>query len=237
MAGLHMKAIYDRLRGAAPQDVAVTTHDLWKPGSGHSFSGAERTEAADAYVDFFDAIKLYIHPSHTLTEIRCYDGYNGDGTPGEVDYIHDANVTGTSVNDALPPQCAFAITEVTDARRHWGRFYIPGMSENYSDATGSFSSAMQATIQGAAKTLYDRWNAIADCNAVVWGTVTAEAQYNSPLAPTRPFPSWLFPDPPVTTLSTGAWAVQQLRTDELVDIIRRRRWQSVLNKTTVNLAA
>jgi hypothetical protein len=153
-----------------------------------------------------------------------------------VDYIHSVSIPGTATGDALPPQIACSVTELTDARKHWGRFYLPGFGEADNNPTGTLANLAQITIANEAKVLYDRWNAMTDTNAVVWGRITAQSQYNSPIVPDRPFPSWFAPPPPVTTLVTGAYAVQKIRVDELWDVIRRRRYQSALVRETRALA-
>lgn len=235
LAGLHLKAVFSRDRGTAAEDVAVTTHDLYKPGEGNTWSDAERIEAADALDDFYVAVQLYRHPSVALREIRCYDGYNGDGTPGAVDKVILINRPGTGSGDMLPPQCACAVTEKTDSRRHWGRFYMPGLSEGNNQADGTLLASAVDAIADAAKVLYDRWSNPPDEGAVVWSRITAESDFNI-VAPPFPFPSWLYPDPPVTELVIGARAVQQVQVDDIVDIIRRRRWQQSLNRQVRNVA-
>lgn len=207
--GLHMQAVYQRTRITGIEDVAVTTHDFWAPGAG-DFT----TAWMDAISTAFD---VFIQGQHTglnlaqqcrMTSCRFYDDYNGDGTPGEVDYIVTHTQTG-GATQMLPPQVACSITELLgpDSRRHWGRFYLPGLSSNTLAADGSFVSGSVTAIADAAEVLYDAWTT-ADYHPIVW--VAGTPGFN-----------------PVQ--------VVQIRVDSIPDIIRRRRYQDVNLRVTRNI--
>jgi hypothetical protein len=240
MSGTHMKAIYRRTRTAGAEDVAVTTHDFYDD-SGVS-SDAKCDQIAAAFVAFWDALCDsvtigIISPQVQLSELRFYKGYDGDGSPGAVDYVLTySGKAGEATGAMCPPQVACSVTEMVDSRRHWGRFYIPGISTNVNALAldGTLQPSAIAGVANRAETMYEAWGAIAGLSSVVWGHITSSISYLA-VAPPRWRPTWLVPEA-TATAGLGAFAVQSIRVDEILDIQRRRRWESTQVRETRQLA-
>lgn len=206
--GAHMKLIYGRNSGSGVSDDALTTHDFWTDASiGDTESGAIWT----AVQTWWNSIRDRIAADVALKEARFYYGYNGDGSPGTVDKSYTANLAGEGLQGQLPPQVACSVTEIIDgdadapqARRHWGRFYIPGIDKGQLTAAGRLTSAAAADIATATQVLYNAWNTQGN-PAIIW--------VKTP------------------TVLTHAY-VEAIRVDDVLDVIRRRRWESTLLRET-----
>lgn len=237
MSGTHMKAVYTRTRTAGAEDVAVTTHDFWCEGGDSSDANCDTIAAA--FITFWDGLvaAAYISDAVKLTELRFYKGYNGDGSPGAVDYVKTYVKPGTA-QPMLPPQVACNITELTDWRKHWGRFYLPGIvasSANTLNADGTYKTTFISTIATAAQTMYNAWGHITNHTPVVWGHVTGDMNYAA-VAPPRWMPSWFGLGSGSGTVGIGALSVQAIRVDEIPDIQRRRRYESTQVRNTKQLS-
>jgi len=239
MAGVHIKAVYTRTRASGAEDVAITTHDLAFAGANDRPNNAQMDAMAAPYITFWNAIKTVasvgISSRCTLTELRFYTGYDGDGSPGQVDYVKTYPLPGSdSSAGMLPAQVACTVTELTDSRRHWGRFYLPGLSYNGLDVDGTLKSAMVTAMANAAETLYKAWGALTDVTPIVWTRSSHPIEYLG-VAPPRWRPSWIYPAG-TTYSAPAALAVQSIRVDEILDIQRRRRFESTMNRQTRQLA-
>lgn len=234
VSGLHLKAIYQRNRVAGAEDVAVTTHDLYHDSA--EWSDAEMDAAMLALSNFWGAIMTQvIAPACKLMEIRAYAGYDGDGSPGQVDRIYQDQRAGSRAGAMCPPQVACTVTEITDDRRHWGRFYIPGISSGVLAADGTLTLAAQGIIADAAEDLYVAWGSAPDAQTpVVWSRSSRPVQYLV-IAPPRWRPSWMGGDPP-TWSPPEALSVQAVRVDEVLDVQRPRRYESTQSRLTRQLA-
>jgi hypothetical protein len=104
---------------------------------------------------------------------------------------------GTSATTTLPPQIACSITEQTATRRRWGRFYLPGWDISQISGHGRWGSTMVAAVAAAAETMYEGW-------------------YTDSLIPSV-----------VRRSDLNSQPVSSIRVDDIPDIVRRRRWQSV----------
>jgi len=204
--GLHMQVVYERLRVTGTEDVAITTHDFWAPGASDFTTSWMDTIAADFTTHFITGLTARLSQKLKVREFRFYDDYNGDGTPGEVDYVKGSTATGGSAAAMLPPQVACSVTELLgpDSRRHWGRFYLPGLSSNNLELDGTYNTAAVDAIAAAANSCYDAW-ATASYYPIVW--VAGVPGFN-------PVP------------------VVEVRVDNIPDIIRRRRYQSISYRVT-----
>lgn len=206
-----MQAVYNRTRLTGVEDVAVTTHDFYAPDAG-DFTDAWMDAIAAQYGTFWQGLLTgsWLSSRCTLKELRFYDDYNGDGTPGTVDRVVPMTQTAGSLQ-MVPPQIACSITELLGpgSRRHWGRFYLPGMSQNALDADGAWAPTFVTAVANGADTLYDAWTTV-DYYPGVWvGSGT------------------LFPTPP------GDCApVREIRVDNIPDVIRRRRYEAVTQRET-----
>lgn len=135
--------------------------------------------------------------------------------------ITEVDVAGTaSSTTALPPQCAASVTEKTSARKHWGRFYIPMQASGSTDATGLLGSATVTSIAAAVVTFYNSCRS-SSLVPVVWSI-------QKPARPKRP--SGTLPAQPAK-----AYEITSVQVDDIVDIIRSRRYRSGINKTVTAL--
>jgi len=133
--------------------------------------------------------------------------------------ITEVDVAGTaSSTSALPPQCAVTITEKTSARKHWGRWYIPVSNTGDTDNTGLLSSA--PTFLSSSVAFYNA------CRAAQMVPVVFSIQ--KPERPKKPSGT-LAAQPAI------AYEVLALQCDNIVDIIRRRRYRNATSKTSTTL--
>jgi len=176
-------------------------------GQWHSFLHA------DQYRWYKDGPAFY-HSDPT----KPYFQPNGDNAAIRITEIDVAGTAATS--SAMPPQCALTITERTSSRRHWGRFYIPFTSTGITDNTGLLSSGYVTQYLTAAVTLY---NACRVLHAVP--VVFSVAKNERPKKPSGVLPAQ----------GAIAYEVLSLQMDDIVDIIRTRRWAGGLNKTNTAL--
>lgn len=194
LAGTYLiQTVHDRTAG---QDTAVTTfHYRW---SGTGDPDATAFAAVETRLNgFWTALKSYRTSMVTGGEHRWYGPRDTPGNWGEA--IRVTPVTTPLIGTAtggLPQQVACSVTEVTDVRRRWGRFYIPCLAQTTiasNEAAGTFSSTFVAAVATAADTAFAQ--SVTDWKLVVFG------------APTP------------TSLE-----VRRIRVDTVPDVIRRRRW-------------
>lgn len=191
--------VYTR-SGAGAEDVAVTTHDF-APQTDPTTEAQEDDIVTQMHVGFWNSVKTYIANNVVLQELRFYRGYNGDGSPGEVDRVVTVASAGTNTSAMLPPQCSTTITEEITGRTHWGRFYLPGLASDSSVLTddGRLAAGARAAINDAIAAAYQALNT-GNIKPVVW-----------------------------TRIGTDPPSVQEIiatRVDDIIDIQRRRRWQT-----------
>jgi hypothetical protein len=107
---------------------------------------------------------------------------------------------------------------MTPYRRHWGRFYVPGIATSKLQNDGTLLSATQTVVANATETFYEAINAMPDVQNTVWGrTGVALAD--------------ILGEGTDLTIP-HAWPVTSIRVDEILDVQRRRRWESVTNRIT-----
>lgn len=205
--GLHMQAVFQRTRVLGAEDVAVCTFDLFHD-TATDFPVAEIVAVGDAFVTFWINIRNDFYTDNVLLrELRFYDDYNGDGSPGLVDVIRPVGLAGAAPGVMCPPQVAISVTEMLGpgSRRSWGRFYLPSPAVSVLADDGTLAAARVDQLANEVETLYDAWRA-GDRRPVVWVS-----------------PGTGPPD---------AVTVQQIRVDEILDVQRRRRWESTQIRQT-----
>lgn len=193
-AGTYLiQTVHDRFAG---QDTAVTTfHYRWSGGGDPDATAFGLVETR--LNAFWTAIKAYRTSLVTGGEHRWYGPFDAPGPHG--DAIRVTPVTTPLIGTAtsgLPQQVACSVTEMTDVRRRWGRFYIPCLASTVlasPDASGLFSTTFVNAVSAAADTNFSQ--TLTDWRLVVFG------------APTP------------TSLE-----VRSIRVDSVPDVIRRRRW-------------
>lgn len=109
---------------------------------------------------------------------------------------------------SLPPQCCTAITELTPARPHWGRFYLPTLSSSVITTAGRISTTSLQGIVDAADAMIE---GLASLQFVLVVPTLQAGSVKGSYAPKR-------------TLQ----AVTGVKADDVVDIQRRRRFQHPL---------
>jgi hypothetical protein len=144
-----------------------------------------------------DSIRWYRRHFNPLTETKPFAH---SGPPVRVLSVSAAAGGGGGTG---PPQLAMSVTERTALPRHWGRFYLPTDPAAITASTnGRFSSSAMTAIGNATDTLYeglhtDHFNVCVPCTQL-------DKQ-------------------PVRALL----GVTQLAVDDIPDVIRRRRWDTV----------
>lgn len=244
---LRLQAVYAKKRGAVEgDDVDITTHDFviddatWPDaGTGgltHNYASMEASFQA-----FWDALQAVGEMSAAcgLKEYRWYREDDGElpwGDPARVQSRAGGPDWGTGVT-GLPPQCSSTVTELTDWRRHWGRFYIPGLATNYLATDGSLGSQAVTGFADAAEALYNSWNS-KGVTCVVLGSVKQDINvgvvFPNAIAGNL-FERWIGKDL-TDTRRRVAFPVTGIRVDDVIDVQRRRRFEAPLIRATRTLA-
>jgi hypothetical protein len=138
---------------------------------------------------------------HTVAEYRWFEnrashGAYPDGSEivGPPVRITSKSIAGSTSVKRLPDQDAMSVTFRTASRKHWGRVYVPGLTQNVIDGTfGLFT------------------NGVVDSMASAWRTFLLSLVANS-----QTIGVW--------TYKKGAFLdISALEVDNVVDIQRRRR--------------
>lgn len=218
------------------EDVDVCTFHFIKVSGGAPAAWNDATDLAAIEADFTTfvaAIRASWFPFTHSDQYRWYkDGpafyaLNGDGTAyvpvGDNPAIRvtEVDVAGLAADSAcLPPQVAMSVTEVTSARKHWGRFYLPQQSPGLLDATGLLKSSTITTVMTPAMVFYNARKAA--------GTPVCVFCIPKPVRHTSSGSSL------VADLG-HAYEVTALQMDDIPDIIRSRRYKSSVTKTRTAL--
>lgn len=105
---------------------------------------------------------------------------------------------GGSTGAPLPYQNALSVTFDSGVPKHWGRVYLPGLTVSALDVDGRVSAAYTGLTSNAFAELFD------DLYGAEFQPVVAVTQVNKVLAP-------------------ALLTVKQVRVDDIVDVVRRRR--------------
>lgn len=136
---------------AGADNLAVTTHD-WRLNSA-SPATADWQHIESRFQAFGTGLSDTTNSGSKITGIRWYEmADNGDG-PGDESFRYTmTNYVAGNGTGMLPPQVSCAVSEVTNRRRSWGRFYVPWIA-NTAAPGGRLSNAACGIIAGAAATL------------------------------------------------------------------------------------
>jgi hypothetical protein len=206
------------------EDTAVCTFHLTKV-VGEEFTNAWATGDYSAAEALFDTAwttwkgKTNAHIS--LTQYRWY--ITGPARPKSgppVRITSRSVVGGAGASNALPPQAAINVTERTRLRKHWGRFYLPLDSAVVATSSGRVAAGEVTSIHGAAVTLYNGLRS-AGLFPVVYSRAKPERQTKEGVT--------LPPQP------ARAYGVESLATDDIYDVIRSRRYDKPVTKSTTTL--
>lgn len=151
-----------------------------------------------------------LHPaSVALKGYKWYSRSIGVPQAGENIRLNTVTVPGTGAGDSLPPQIATSVTLETGHRKHWGRVYLPAHVEGNSDQYGRPSSSF------------------VDACALNFNNLMAG------LSTDQTFPVIVRNDPaamagsPPAKIPLELMTITGLHVDDVADVIRRRRYQTV----------
>jgi hypothetical protein len=216
-----LQVVYGRTRvNGMPEDVAINVFHFLSGTPWPTTPPSNYEEAEQAFDDYWAALKT---PGRIPERLRIseYRWYREDddtlpwGPPARVTARSLAGTTGVVM---LPPQVSCVVTEYTGLQetvlgrqqRHWGRFYLPVPGEGSLQADGTLGVSTQDLILAQSVILYDRWSA-----------------------------AGLIPIVRTTNVGTGNLPVLaevvELRVDDVLDIQRRRRYESVGRRVTAAL--
>lgn len=117
-----------------------------------SAAAGEFQDCADkAQTMFQNGFGQMISNQVTMTHCTLYVGQDG-GPPAIFDSTNGGSV-GDIANTPLPNNCAWLVRKRTDmaGRRGRGRFYIPGVAENFVDPAGVINNAEVAAMTDVAE--------------------------------------------------------------------------------------
>lgn len=182
------------------EDVAVTHFDFLNLTNGQpddTWTDADFVNLETDLGNWFNLIHGGMHPFITWREIRWYRIGPGVEKPNPPVRVTPQNIPGSATLGVNAPQIAMTITDRTGVRLEWGRKYIPISANGWLTTTaGRFTSSAVDTMVTATDALYTA-AAGQDFLPVVYG-------------PTR----------------QKAYSIESVQVDDVVDVVRRRRWES-----------
>jgi len=178
----YVQFVFTRATPAGTQeDVAVFGLNLLNMTSGQIDSSWDTTDYTEAETDFTEwlgTLNSYFSNTITLKELRWYvRQFNPDlplgsstntldpatGKPyarfaqsGTVARVHPVNTVGGATAFPVPYQVAMSVTFKTAQAKHWGRIYLPGVTQGWLDTTdGRFGGGVIVPIANATAELAD----------------------------------------------------------------------------------
>lgn len=206
--------------GGVIEDVDVATfHFLKLDGAGNptiTWVDADYTALETALDTWWTALKPAFYSTIALGQYRWYaSGPDWDVTPAPYNparRITERNVAGTDATGSFPPQVAMSVTEKTASRPTWGRFYLPAPGQNINAVEGLIATATVDTIVAATVAMYN----------------TARAANKIPVVFTRARGEYTRKDGTVLPpKAASAHSVDSIQMDNVFDVIRSRRWETV----------
>jgi hypothetical protein len=156
-----VQVIFDRTAVSPDEDDAIITMHCRGVAAGlpdvlNPMDNTNRTNFAGKIDAWWTTMKTYVASDYVLKGIKFYSLPDAVGELlGPPDMALTRNVAGTGGNKTMPTQIATSVTFITDARKTWGRFYIPGIDgSNYSNHR--LTSALCTTIANTTHLLTDR---------------------------------------------------------------------------------
>jgi hypothetical protein len=156
-----VQCVFDRTALAVGEDVAVVTMHCRGVTSGlpDDLFPMDNTARADfkSKLDFFwGGVSNLISNKLSLVAYKSYDMPSTPGLLGPPVQTLTPGAMTFSSSAPAPAQVAMSVTWITDARKTWGRFYIPGPLAGNWDNAGRITIANCSTIANAAKGLAKR---------------------------------------------------------------------------------
>lgn len=201
-----LQVTFERKPGAGyTEDVAVCTMHFQSVAAG-LLTDTIRSAVESAFGTLWATYKASVAPLVELSSYRWYDQQVWPILSPLLRSNDITNVPGTNAAAPAIPQAAMSITLETNYRKRWGRFYLPGQNpQKWTSGTGRLiTSEVDSIVTLAAAFIQSAKTAGA--YPKVW----------SPKGGVGP-PAYVAGD--VTS-------VINVRGDDIVDIVRRRRWQS-----------
>ena len=200
--------VWDRTPTPGPvEDSAITHFDFLNLTNGNpddTWTDADFVQLEGIITPNLTAYATLWHPSTVLDQYRWYKLGPGIPTPNPPVRITEVNVPGTSSATRLPPQCSATITDRSGVRLEWGRKYIPlDNSGALVAGTGRLSTTVVDLLAQQADSLYSA-AAAADFLPVVYGKARQKT-----------------------------YSIESVQVDDVVDIIRRRRWDAPVYKVRI----
>jgi hypothetical protein len=188
--------------GTQEDFASFTMHFCVHVGAG-SYVQLDATQKADAETDlavFVASLRGEMSNQFTHVNTTWHDVVAGDQFYGPADRITANGLTGQVATSRLPDQLAVNVTLRTSSRKHWGRFYIPGIASTKFDLTyGRPTSTVCDTLATATRTLGTSLMA----NTAATELVVYSHQHQAVLS------------------------VDEIHCDNVADVIRRRRAKMV----------
>lgn len=208
----------------ANEDVRVCTFHAIKLVGGSptpSWDPADFVAMDNAFTSWWTAIHGYCVGTISWTGIKAYRAGPNVLPPQVPTYEATKSVPGSSTFGALPPQVALSVTEKAGAKKNWGRFYIPGLALEgtggpTSTADGRPSTPLLTAMINATDTLYEAARIALVPFVIYHPKLDANRPTGNPPQPSN------LPERPAEAVT-----VDQLQIDDVFDIIRRRRWETV----------
>jgi hypothetical protein len=177
------------------QDPAVITFHLRSDAP--EFPVDEATAVEGVMTTFLTVAASLVHEWVIYDQYRWYHLDAAGETTGPPFRVTEINVPGTASSpNAASPQTAITVTEKTAMRLRWGRFYLPLTNISALTSSGRLQPATADALADAADSLYS----------------TVNAGPTSAAFCSRPRPDGTFQ------------LIAAIQVDDLVDVIRRRRW-------------
>jgi hypothetical protein len=195
--------VWERTPTGSTEDVATTTHDFLNLTGGNpddSWIDADFLSIEGRLDTMWNSLASYINNKTKIIQYRWYRIGPGIATPNPPVRLTTKSIAGQATQ-SLPPQVALSVTEKTPVRRAWGRFYIPGPSASQVGAAdGRWNSSSTTAVMTAASTMYQ--GCVADG----------------------------FPPVVYSRTRQKAYTVEAVQVDDLLDVIRRRRWDKPITR-------
>lgn len=177
-----------------------------------------RTAVEARWDTFYAVVKAYMMSWAVLAELRWYDGWPTADPPVPPIRVQLRSVSGSSgVAAGLPPQCAVNCTLETTNRRHWGRFALGGFG-----ATGIIDDKGLLNVG-------NRTSIATALAAFLNGCLTDGA---APVVYRRPRYSYDANHHRTSLIEPPTYRpVISCRVDDVIDTVRRRRYEHTTNRS------
>ena len=190
---------FDRTAYRANEDDAEMHFDFLNYTGGtpdDSWTSTDFTTVLGYLTTWWAAVKPYVSTKAVLHQVSWYRAGPGIVAPNPAERVDTLSVAGTSASQVLPLQCAASITLRNAVRRSWGRTYLPCLTTSAVGSDGSYNATFNDAIANATGTL-----------------ATSAAGGDFPLVV-------------VSKHLSALLHVEHVETDDVPDIIRRRRMSS-----------